>query len=66
MAKTYEFGPFRLDADAEILFRDAQPIVLGQRAVALLRLLLEQRAPLFPKMPSSKRHGREWPSRIVI
>jgi TolB-like protein len=41
MAKAYEFGPFRLDAEAEILFRDAQPIVLGQRAVALLRLLLE-------------------------
>jgi len=40
MATAYEFGPFRLDADAEILFRDAQPIVLGQRAVALLRLLL--------------------------
>ena len=42
MAKTYEFGPFRLDTDAEILFSGAQPIVLGQRAVALLRLLLEQ------------------------
>ena len=42
MAKTYEFGPFRLDADAEILFRGAQPIVLGRRAVALLRLLLER------------------------
>ncbi len=42
MATAYEFGPFRLDADAEILFRDAQPIVLGQRAVALLRLLLER------------------------
>jgi TolB-like protein/tetratricopeptide (TPR) repeat protein len=42
MAKTYEFGPFRLDAGAEILFSGAQPIVLGQRAVALLRLLLEQ------------------------
>ncbi len=41
MATAYELGPFRLDADAEILFRDAQPIVLGQRAVALLRLLLE-------------------------
>ena len=41
VATAYEFGPFRLDADAEILFRDAQPIVLGQRAVALLRLLLE-------------------------
>ena len=41
MVTTYEFGPFRLDTDAEILFRDAQPIVLGQRAVVLLRLLLE-------------------------
>ena len=41
MATAYEFGPFRLDADSEILFRDGQPIVLGQRAVALLRLLLE-------------------------
>ena len=42
MAKTYEFGPFRLDTDTEILFRGVQPIVLGQRAVALLRLLLER------------------------
>lgn len=42
MATTYEFGPFRLDADAEILFRGAEPLVLGQRAVALLRLLLER------------------------
>jgi TolB-like protein len=42
MATAYEFGRFRLDADAEILFRDAEPIVLGQRAVALLRLLLER------------------------
>ncbi len=42
MATIHEFGPFRLDADAEILFRGAEPIVLGQRAVALLRLLLER------------------------
>ena len=42
MAKMYEFGPFRLDADAEILFVGDQPVVLGQRAVALLRSLLEQ------------------------
>ena len=41
MATAYEFGPFELDAEAEILFRDSRPIVLGQRAVALLRLLLE-------------------------
>ena len=42
MATIYEFGTFRLDADAEILFRGAEPIVLGRRAVALLRLLLER------------------------
>src|SRR5258707_4867297 len=42
MATTHLFGPFRLDADAEILFRGAEPTVLGQRAVALLRLLLER------------------------
>lgn len=42
MTSIHEFGPFRLDADAEILFRDGAPTVLGQRAVALLRLLLER------------------------
>src|SRR5690242_609904 len=42
MVTAYEFGPFRLDADAEILFRDARPIVLGQRAVGLLRVLLDR------------------------
>lgn len=42
METFYEFGPFRLDADANILFHGAEPIVLGQRAVALLRLLVER------------------------
>lgn len=42
METIYEFGPFRLDAEAEILFRGAEPTMLGQRAVALLRLLLER------------------------
>lgn len=41
MTASYQFGPFRLDTDGEILLRDGRPIVLGQRAVALLRLLLE-------------------------
>ena len=36
-----EFGPFLLDQAAEMLFRGTEPIALGQRAVALLRLLLE-------------------------
>ncbi|HKT20005.1 MAG TPA: hypothetical protein VJR47_18275, partial [Stellaceae bacterium] len=42
MTTMHEFGPFRLDADAEILFHGSEPIVLGQRAVALLRTLLER------------------------
>lgn len=42
MVTIYEFGPFRLAADAEMLFRGSEPIALGRRAVALLRLLLER------------------------
>jgi TolB-like protein/Flp pilus assembly protein TadD len=42
MAKIHTFGPFRLDADAGILFHGAEPAELGQRAVCLLRLLLER------------------------
>lgn len=38
----HEFGPYRLDAEAEILFRESEPVVLGRRAVMLLRLLLER------------------------
>jgi TolB-like protein len=42
MPTVHTFGPFRLDATAEILFRQAEPVALGQRAVALLRVLVEQ------------------------
>ena len=38
----YEFGPFRLDARLAILFRGTEPIGIGQRATALLRLLVER------------------------
>src|SRR5512142_2886324 len=37
----YQFGPFRLDPEAGILYHGAEPTMLGQRAVALLRLLLQ-------------------------
>lgn len=37
----YQFGPFRLDPKAGILYRGSEPTMLGQRAVALLRRLLE-------------------------
>lgn len=41
---TYKFGAFTLDAEAGLLFRGGEPALLGQRAVALLRLLLERTA----------------------
>ncbi len=41
MTAIYAIGPFRLDVAAEILFRGAEPVALGQRAVALLRVLVE-------------------------
>ena len=53
---------YRLDADAEILFRGPEPTVLGQHAVALLRMLLER-----PGEPVSKdaliKAG--WPGRAI-
>jgi TolB-like protein/Tfp pilus assembly protein PilF len=48
-AHHYRFGPFRLDPQAGILYRGAEPTMLGQRAVTLLRLLLEK-----PGSPVSK------------
>jgi TolB-like protein len=49
MATTYILGPFRLDVEAEILFRGAEPAMLGRRAVAVLRALVER-----PGIPVSK------------
>src|SRR6476661_7269753 len=43
MATILEFGPFRIDCDAGMLFHGAEPVPLGGRAVALL-VLLTQRA----------------------
>ncbi|MBR0874720.1 winged helix-turn-helix domain-containing protein [Bradyrhizobium tropiciagri] len=42
MAAIHQFGPYRLDAEAEMLFRESEPVALGRRAVMLLRLLVEQ------------------------
>src|SRR3954454_16892779 len=42
MPGTYRFGHFALDADAGMLLHGGEPALLGQRAVALLRLLLER------------------------
>ena len=58
MATIFAFGPFRLDSDSEMLFRDNEPVTLGRRAVALLRMLLER-----PGTPVLKNDliDRAWP-----
>src|SRR5262247_4691364 len=43
MAATYILGPFRHDVEMGTLFRGGEPVSLGHRAVALLRVLVEQR-----------------------
>ena len=42
MATTHAIGPFRLDVDAEILFRGSEPLPIGKRAVAVLRVLVDR------------------------
>ena len=37
----YSFGPFVLDADRAVLTRGGAPMIVGGRALALLRVLLE-------------------------
>ena len=41
MDTVYTFGPFRLDISSEILFRGADPVPVGRRAVGVLRALVE-------------------------
>ena len=56
------FGPFRLDISSGILFRGAEPLPVGRRAVALLRALIEQ-----PGTPVAKGALIEaaWPGQAV-
>jgi TolB-like protein len=56
------FGPFRLDVSAHILFRGAEPLPVGRRAVALLRALIER-----PGVPVAKDEliDAAWPGQAV-
>ena len=62
MATTLAFGPFRLETNARILFRGAEPTPLGQRAVALLALLLDR-----PGVPVGKDAliAAAWPGQAI-
>ena len=58
----YLLGSFRLDTKAEILYRDEEPTAVGQRAVAVLRVLVER-----AKEPVSKDQlmSAAWPGVVV-
>jgi adenylate cyclase len=45
----YQLGPFRLDTHNGLLLRGSEPVVLGGRAVALLRALIEKPGALVSK-----------------
>jgi DNA-binding response OmpR family regulator len=49
MVKIHTLGPFRLDTEVEVLFRGKEPIPLGQRAIAVLRVLVERPGELISK-----------------
>jgi TolB-like protein len=49
MSGTYSFGRFALDLEAGVLLCAGEPSLLGQRAVSLLRLLLERAGQLVGK-----------------
>jgi len=38
----YMLGPFRLDTQDSLLYRDKEPVALGRRAIALLRTLIDR------------------------
>lgn len=62
MAQTFELGPFRLDAKAGMLFRGADAMPLGQRAVALLRVLVEHAGEAVTK---DELMAAAWPGLVV-
>jgi DNA-binding winged helix-turn-helix (wHTH) protein len=55
-------GPFRLDTQNDLLFRGADPIALGRRAIALLRLLIERPGAVVSKDALIE---AAWPGQVV-
>jgi TolB-like protein len=62
MDRIYAFGPFRLDISAEVLFRGAEPLPVGRRAVGVLRALLEH--PAAPVLKDALMQAA-WPGLVV-
>lgn len=61
-ARVYEFGPFRLDADKAVLWRDDEVASLTPKALVLLHALVEAGGDVVPKADLM---SRAWPDTAV-
>jgi DNA-binding winged helix-turn-helix (wHTH) protein/tetratricopeptide (TPR) repeat protein len=61
-AQVFEFGPFRLDAEKQVLWRDGEVVSLTPRALALLNALLDAGGDVVPKADLM---ARVWPDTAV-
>lgn len=62
MAEKYRIGPFLLDAEAQALTQGGNPVNLGQRAVAVLSVLVRAARDYVPKM---RIMDAAWPGMVV-
>jgi predicted ATPase/DNA-binding winged helix-turn-helix (wHTH) protein len=62
LRKSYEIGPFRLDADLGVLTRAGTPVALGARPVAVLAVLVEHAHEFLSK---ERLIDAAWPGVIV-
>jgi adenylate cyclase len=62
MSPMLEFGPFHLDSGSGALYRNGTPAPLGQRAAALLRMLVERRSQVVRKDDLLE---AAWPGQIM-
>jgi DNA-binding winged helix-turn-helix (wHTH) protein/Flp pilus assembly protein TadD len=60
--RVYEFGPFRLDAEKAVLWRDDEIVSLTPKALALLHALVEAGGDVVPKADLM---ARVWPDTAV-
>lgn len=62
LEKRFVFGPYVLDPGRGTLLRDGVPVAIGQRAMALLRTMLEADGQVVPK---SRLMDAAWPGAFV-
>jgi len=61
-SSSFEFGPFRLDAEKSVLWRGGDVVPLTPKALGLLRVLVEHGGDVVPKQELL---ARVWPDTVV-